>query len=246
MTPDTATDLAFGTDAPIHEVMRTMRAMRKLRPDPVDRDLLVQLVEAATWAPSGGNVQAYSFVVVTDREQMARLADLWAVTANFYLGTAATVVPDGMDEAQYERMRQALRFQRDHFAETPAVIVACYDSGPWQRKVLKNGRELSQAVRRLGPRRALTLARNFRRFSSMGEAASVYPGIQNLLLTARALGLGATMTTWHQLLEAEFKDVLDIPSHVNTYALIPIGYPRGKFGTVSRKPAETAVHWNRW
>lgn len=45
---------------------------------------------------------------------------------DFYLGTAATVVPAGMTEAQYERMRQALRFQRDHFVEIPAVIVACY------------------------------------------------------------------------------------------------------------------------
>lgn len=239
-------DLAFGTDAPLHQVMSTMRAMRKLRPEPVDPDLLVQLVEAATWAPSGGNVQAYSFVVVTDREQIARLADLWAVAADFYLGTAATVVPDGMDESRYERMRQALRFQRDHFAQTPAIVIACYDSGPWQRKVIKNGREVAGAVRRLGPRRALALARNFRRFSSMGEAASVYPGVQNLLLTARALGLGATMTTWHQLLEGEFKAILGIPVQVSTYALIPIGYPQGNFGPVSRTAAEDAIHWDRW
>lgn len=241
-----APDLTFGLDAPLHGVMSTMRAMRKLRPDPVDPDLLTKLVEAATWAPSGGNVQAYSFVVVTDRDQIARLAELWQVTANFYLGTAATVVPDGMTEDKYERMRQALRAQRDNFANTPAVIVPCYDSGPWQRKILKNGTELANATRRLGPRRALTMGRNFRRFADVGEAGSVYPGVQNLLLTARALGLAATLTTWHQLLEDEFKQVLGIPARVNTYALIPIGYPAGNFGPVARKPAESVIHWDHW
>jgi nitroreductase len=246
VTAGPTTELAFGVDAPLHEVMRTMRAMRRLRSDPVDPALLTRLVEAASWAPSGGNVQAYSFVVVTSRDQMARLAHLWKVTADFYLGTAATVVPEGMSEPQYERMRRALRFQRDHFAETPAVIVACYDSGPWRRKILKNTRQLARAVRPLGPRRVVTLARNFGRFAAMGEAASVYPGVQNLLLTARALGLAATMTTWHQLLDAEFKHVLGIPAHVNTYALIPIGYPRGNFGLLTRKPAESAIHWDRW
>jgi nitroreductase len=70
-----APDVAVGSDAPISEVMRTMRAMRRLKPDPVPDEMLEQLVEAATWAPSGGNIQAFSFVVVTDRDQMARLAE---------------------------------------------------------------------------------------------------------------------------------------------------------------------------
>jgi len=245
-TPIAPVPVPLGADAPILQVMATMRAMRRLKPDPVPQELLTQLVEAATWAPSGGNVQAYSFVVVTDREQMSRLAELWAVAADFYLGTAATVVPDGMTEAQYERMRQALRDQRDEFAQTPAVIVACYDSGPWRRKVLKNLRQVSATTLHLGPRRGIGVARRFGHFASMGEAASVYPGVQNLLLAARTLSLGATMTTWHQLLEPEFKQVLGIPGHVNTYALIPVGYPRGKFGPVTRKPAVDAIHWDSW
>ncbi|KRA32850.1 nitroreductase [Nocardioides sp. Root614] len=226
--------------------MSTMRAMRKLKPDPVPEELLVQLVEAATWAPSGSNAQAYSFVVVTDRQKMAELARLWDVVANFYLGTAGKAVPDSMTEATYERMREALRFQRDHFAETPAVIVPCYDLGPWSRKVMRNVTELRKATFELGPRRAISVGRNYHHFSSMGAAASVYPGVQNLLLTARALGLGATMTTWHQLIEDEFKQVLDIPSHVQTFAIIPVGYPRGNFGPVSRKPAAESIRWNHW
>ena len=112
----------IGSDAPILEVMATMRAMRRLKPDPVPDELLEQVVEAATWAPSGGNIQAFSFVVVTEREQMARLAELWRVVCDFYLASFATVVRDHMPRERYDRLKDALRFQRDHFHETPAVI----------------------------------------------------------------------------------------------------------------------------
>src|SRR3954469_19629553 len=91
-----------GADAPIMEVMATMRAMRRLKPDPVPEELLETLVEAATWAPSGGNLQAYSFVVVTDRAQMARLAELWKVVCEWYLATVATVSPEHMSPERYE------------------------------------------------------------------------------------------------------------------------------------------------
>src|SRR5215207_6025317 len=187
----------MGEDAPIMEVMATMRAMRRLKPDPVPDELLDELVAAATWAPSGGNLQAYSFVVVTDRAQMARLADLWRVICDWYLATLATVAPDHMSEERYERLKDALRFQRDHFHETPAVIVACYDMGRWTRALRSRWREFVSGTRALGARRSATLLAGMRDFSARSEAASVYPGVQNLLLAARAHGLGATLTTWH-------------------------------------------------
>ena len=65
---------SFGADAPILEVMSTMRSMRRLRPDPVEPELLTQLVQAATWAPTASNVQAYTFLIVTDRARMRALA----------------------------------------------------------------------------------------------------------------------------------------------------------------------------
>ena len=85
-----------GPDAPIMEVLATTRAMRRLKPDPVEPQLLDRLVEAATWAPSGGNAQAYGYVVVTDRGQMARLAEPWRAVANFYLDSIGAVGPEHM------------------------------------------------------------------------------------------------------------------------------------------------------
>lgn len=240
------TSVPVGSDAPILEVMRTMRAMRRLKPDPVPGELLESLVEAATWAPSGGNVQAYSFVVVTDREQMRRLAEPWRAVCDFYLATFATVAPRHMEPERYERLKDALRFQADHFHETPAVIVACYSLGDWSRRLAAQWQRFAGATRRLGPRRAATFVAGARAFGDRSEAASVYPGVQNLLLAARAHGLAATLTTWHLALEPEFKAILGIPRGVKTFALIPVGWPRGNFGPVRRRPAAEAIHRDRW
>lgn len=76
--------------------------------------------------------------------------------------------------------------------------------------------------------------------------ANVFPAVQNLLLAARALGLGATLTTVYRTHEAEVKQLLGIPDNVETMALIPIGYPAGKFGPVMRAPAEKVVYWEKW
>ncbi|HYM14748.1 MAG TPA: nitroreductase family protein [Dehalococcoidia bacterium] len=76
--------------------------------------------------------------------------------------------------------------------------------------------------------------------------ASIYPAVQNLMLAARALGLGTTLTTLHKLHEDDVKRLLGIPDNVETMALIPIGVPKGKFGTPSRLPAEKVVYWDDW
>jgi len=243
---DAMSDIKIGEDAPIFEVMSTMRAMRRLRPDPVPEELLARLVEAATWAPSASNAQCYQFVVVTDRERMERLAELWTTIADFYLTGMARAVPPGSTEERHERLRGALRFQRDHFAQTPAVIVACYDFGPYRRRLRAQARHLFTAFAQLGPRRAVTAIRHMPRFTATAEAASMYPSVQNILLAARALGLGATLTTWHLVLESEFKAVLGIPRSVHTFAVIPVGWPRGRFGPVARHAPADVLHRDGW
>jgi nitroreductase len=139
-----------------------------------------------------------------------------------------------------------LRFQRDHFAETPAVIVACYDMGSWTRRLRTQWHRFAGAIQGLGARRAAMFMTGLRAFGDRSEAASVYPGVQNLLLAARAHGLGATLTTWHLALEDEFKSVLGIPRGVKTFALIPVGWPRGNLGPVQRRPATEVIHRDRW
>jgi nitroreductase len=59
---------------------------------------------------------------------------------------------------------------------------------------------------------------------------SIYPAVQNMLLAARALGLGATLTTLYLQFEREAEAALGLPPDVHSYALLPIGYPMGRFG----------------
>lgn len=76
--------------------------------------------------------------------------------------------------------------------------------------------------------------------------ASIYPAVQNLMLAARAEGLGTTLTTLHKFHEADVKQLLGIPDDRETMALIPVGWPKGKFGTPSRMPIEDVVYWDAW
>ena len=78
------------------------------------------------------------------------------------------------------------------------------------------------------------------------SGASIYPAVQNLMLAARALGLGTTITTLHRTHEAEVKQLLGVPEGVDTMALIPLGYPVGKFGPTNRIPTEKVVYWDKW
>ena len=78
------------------------------------------------------------------------------------------------------------------------------------------------------------------------SGASIYPAVQNMLLAARALGLGATLTTRHLFYEKESEAALGLPPGVQSYAIIPIGYPMGKFGPVGRGPLSEIVYEDRW
>src|SRR5438034_5792294 len=118
-----------GSEAPIFDVMASMRAMRRLRPDPVPDDLLEQVIEAATWAPNANHLQRYSFVLVTDRDQIARLAAIWQAVVGFYRETFLSVPRPDIAPDAYRRTLAAVDYQAAHFADTPALIVACYDFG---------------------------------------------------------------------------------------------------------------------
>ena len=78
------------------------------------------------------------------------------------------------------------------------------------------------------------------------SGSSIYPAVQNMLLAARALGLGATMTTVYLQFEKEAEAALGLPPNVHSYALLPIGYPMGRFGPVRRVSLTEVVYEDRW
>lgn len=76
--------------------------------------------------------------------------------------------------------------------------------------------------------------------------SSVFPAVQNLMLAARALGLGTTLTTIHLFDEGTVREILGIPEDVNTFAIIPVGYPLGRWGEAPRRPSGEVTYWDRW
>ncbi|HZU75989.1 MAG TPA: nitroreductase family protein, partial [Dehalococcoidia bacterium] len=205
----------------LFEAMYTCRAMRRLKPDPVPEELLIKLVEAATMAPSGSNAQSSRWIVVRDRGQKEKLAELNMRVFRLYTaptGGRAAALPHQSEEAR-ERMLAAVRWQAEHFAEIPALIIACLEFAAPPRDTFAAG---------------------------AGAGGSVWPGVQNLLLAARALGLGATPTTFAISDRAAARAVLNLPETIEPFCLIPVGWPMGKFGPVTRRPVSEVMRWDRW
>ena len=203
----------------IFETIYNCRAMRRIKPDPVPEDLLLKLIDAANQAPSGSNMQTGRWIIVRDPAQKQKLAELNSKVFEAYIGAGnAAPLPHQSAEAR-ARMVEAVRWQAEHFAEIPALIIACS--------------ELPRAPRD-------TFA------AGAGIGGSIWPGIQNLLLAARALGLAATPTTFAIANRETAKAVLGLPENVEAVAVIPVGYPMGKFGPVTRKPVSEIVHFDRW
>jgi nitroreductase len=81
---------------------------------------------------------------------------------------------------------------------------------------------------------------------TLTTGASIYPAVQNIMLAARALGIGSCLTTIHRFRDAQVKELLGIPADVETAALIPLGYPLGKFGRPPRRPVREVAFAESW
>ena len=84
-------------------------------------------------------------------------------------------------------------------------------------------------------------------FSTAGtQAHSVYPAVQNLLLAARALGIGSVLTTLHSSVMDRVNAMLAVPGDAEFRCCIPLGYPRGSFGPTQRYETADTTYWDSW
>lgn len=236
--------MQFGPDVPLSHAMATVRAMRRLKPDPVPTGLIEELVRAATWGPSASNTQRYGFVVVTDRAKMAEIGKLWRSVSSSYVALQGTLVP-GFTDPAHQRMMDAVAHQAEHFDETPVLIAACHQRLS-MTKAFADPRKLSSVVKNMGWDNLGRLAKAAPASLNVGESASIFPAVQNMLLMARAHGLAANLTIWHLFREADFRKVLGVPRDYGIFGLIPVGYPEGHFGPVRRRSVTEIIHWNSW
>ena len=206
----------------LFDAIYTARAQRRFRPDPVPEELVDRVLDAAIRAPSAGNAQNWSFVVVRDADQR-RAAAVYAARDR----------PAHLTEAQWQGMLRGSAHLWDHMGDAPVLVVPC----------------LRQ--RDLPARDALDPAwrdhyEDERAYLDRIRSASIYPAVQNIILACRALGLGTVLTTNHLRVEAELKSLLGIPEDVDTFGLMPIGWPERPFGPLSRRPLHEVVHFDRW
>ena len=200
---------------PLDEAMRTQRAIRRLKDDPVDDAIVLQLIELALRAPTGSNAQNWEFVVVRDRAVKERLGALNRQAWSIYGGLGRWL---NRNEPKMLRLMDAVQWQADHFAEIPVVIVACLR----------------------GPRLP------FPPVMASSYYGSIYPSVQNLLLAARSAGLGAALITlplWSTFLA---RRALGLPWRVTPCAVVPIGWPKGRYGPTTRRPVGEVVHLDRY
>lgn len=235
------------TDDRLFDIMWTCRAMRRFKPDPVPEEVLLQLVDAALHGPSGSNAQNWRFVIVRDRSQKEKIQALWKKTWAFYQETFATVdLRPGESAEQREKMTRVATELVDHLADVPALIFVCVARDEQLAKVLSSPSTVVKLVQHFGVGGAVRMATHGSRTSGLADGSTAYPAVQNLLLAARGLGLGAVLTTQHFFVPGEFEAVVGLPSTVTLAAVIPVGYPKGRFGPVRRPAPEDVVSWDRY
>jgi nitroreductase len=235
------------TDDRLFDIMWTCRAMRRFKPDPVPDAVLLQLVDAALHGPSGSNAQNWRFVIVRERSQKENIQKIWKKTWGFYLDTfAAAGLRPGETPEQRARMERVATALADHLADVPALIFVCVARDELIAKALASPATLVKLVRHFGVAGAVRMATKAPRTSGLADGSTAYPAAQNILLAARALGLGAVLTTQHFFVPGEFEAAVGLPPNVTLAAVIPVGYPKGSFGPVTRPEPHAVVSWDRY
>ncbi len=202
------------------EAIRTTATCRFFKPDPVPDATLVRVLDAARFAPTGGNRQPVRFVAVRDAAKRKQLHALYLPHWEAYF---AQVTRGELRVGALPRViANADHFAR-HLAEVPVLIVACAK--------LADVHPTDAALGRL----------------SVVGGASIYPAVQNLLLAARAEGLGSALTTLLCAVEPRVKELLAIPADISTAATIALGWPAHPFPRqLSRRPLAESAFLDRY
>lgn len=190
---------------PLGEAIFSLRAIRRLKPDPIPDADIRDILEAAIRAPNGGNAQQWHFLVVKEAGLRVQLGALYHEAWWAKRRDAGIHSPEDLPRNYHAAMRMA-----DEIGQVPVMILVCATA------------------------------------QGAGPMASAIPAVQNLLLAARALGIGGTITTLHPQVEERVHALFGIPDTAQVVYCIPLGYPRGRFGPNQRKPLTEVCSYDRW
>lgn len=187
---------------------------------PVERELVEECLDLAQQAPTGGNQQNWSFVVVTDPDKRRALGTLYKQGWDAYRHEIATRAGVGAPSQSSLRVYRSAQYLADHMGEVPVLVIPCIGARMEGAPV-----DVQAAV-----------------------WGSILPAAWSFMLAARARGLGTCWTTLHLRHERGAADLLGIPyAEVMQTALIPVAYTIGtEFRSGERKPLVSIVHWDAW
>ncbi|MCP4844486.1 MAG: nitroreductase family protein [Actinomycetia bacterium] len=206
------------------EAMRTTFACREFTDEPVSDEVLHRILDVARFAPSGGNRQGGHVVVVRDPAVRQRLGELVQPTLRVYAAQAVagetpfnSVHPTAIDVEAALRTPTDILPMFDHLDEVPVVLVVTVDLA----KVASVDKDLDRV--------------------GLDTGASIYPLVWNILLAARAEGLGGVLTTLIVPAETDVQALLGLPDSHAIAALIPLGRPVKQLTRLRRRPVEEFV-----
>lgn len=207
-----------------YSLLSTTRSIRRIRNTPVDSNILNRICQAAIWAPSGGNRQPWRMIAVTDtaiKQELSRIyVSEWKKYVDFNLAKLGNQ-PDDVIERVRAQFSTGTSLA-ENLADVPVVMMFVHD-----------------------PSALYVTDAGLNRHPVVG-GASLYPAVQNLLLAARAEGLGGVLTTLICSRENELRELLKFPDGWGVHAMVPLGYPVGQHGPLQRAPLNTMMHMNTW
>lgn len=202
-------------------LLTTTRSVRK-RLDldrPVERETVLECLDVALQAPTGGNTQRWRWLVVDDADLRARIADMYRRSWTPYIEArqkAAAAAGRQQDDAVVD----SATYLADHLHEVPVHVIPI-------------------ALDRLPP--------GTDHGTVSGWYGSIIPAAWSFMLALRSRGLGSAWTTLHLGYEKEAAALLGIPDTVTQVALLPVAYTIGdEFKPAKRKPAADVTYWNTW
>ena len=218
--------------ASVDHVLQTTRSVR-LRLDlerPVPQALIKEALNVALQAPTGANTQTWRFLVVSDPEVRARIADYYRLAAQAYVEgktalsrTGVTMMREYAAEDLRQQQREAMMksggFLMENLQRVPVMIIPCIESRFEHEDV----------------------------FTQASMWGSILPATWSLMLALRARRLASAWTTLHLLYEKEIAELLGIPPNVTQAALLPVAWlTGGDLKPAARLPLNEVTYWDRW
>ena len=204
-------------DIGLMDALHSTPARRYLSEESIPDEIIINLLNAAIRAPSGGNNQGWGWLVLKDKLKKAQISEWYREGWDSAYGVRKSKILNKTDESDSLGPRNFLSAEHlaNNIQHAPVWIIAI----------------LRDAATSKNPR----------------AGASIYGAVQHLMLAARAYGIGATLTTLYSGHEDDVKRLLGIPNDAMTMALIPLGYPsKGRWSEPKRQPVSEVAYMDNW